>query len=121
MHIEKVNLEQKLQTFSEHWTPKIVGELNGQQVKLAKFSGDFVMHSHEHEDELFFVIQGVLYIELHDQTLEIQQGEFVIIPRGVEHRPYAEQEVQVMLFEPAATINTGDKVSELTVSQPEHI
>ena len=134
MEIKKVNLQEKLSTFSEHWTPKIVGELNGQMVKLAKVKGDFVMHQHEQEDELFYVISGTLFIELKDKTLELQPGEpafaerssasagrFVIIPRGVEHKPYAPEEVCIMLFEPASTLNTGDAESELRVEKLEKI
>lgn len=116
MAITKINLSEKFSTFSEHWSPKIVGSLNRQLVKIAKVKGDFVKHQHEQEDELFLVIEGTLYIELADQTLEIHAGEFVIIPRGVEHRPYAPEEVKIMLFEPETTLNTGDIVNELTVS-----
>lgn len=115
MKINKVNLQEKLDTFDEHWSPKIVGELNNQHVKIAKFKGDFVMHSHENEDELFYVITGTIFIELTDKTLEINAGEFVVIPKGVAHRPYAPQEASVLLFEPAATLNTGDATSDLTV------
>lgn len=121
MEIKKVNLSSKLNTFNEYWTPKIVGELNNQLVKVAKFKGDFVMHQHEHEDELFYVISGDLFIELKDKTLEIHAGEFVIIPKGVEHKPYAPEEVCVMLFEPASTLNTGNTESELTVSKLDKI
>lgn len=108
MQVKKVNLSDKLSQFSDHWSPKIVGELNGQMVKLVKVQGDFVMHKHDHEDELFYVISGRLYMEMHDETLEINAGEFVIIPHGVEHRPYAPEEAHIMLFEPATTLNTGD-------------
>lgn len=108
MEIKKVSLASKLDSFSEHWSPKIVGELNGLQVKLAKLKGDFVMHQHEHEDELFYVISGNPFIELEDQTLNLSAGEFVIIPRGIKHKPYAPEEVNVLLFEPASTLNTGD-------------
>ncbi|MDG1330767.1 MAG: cupin domain-containing protein [Crocinitomicaceae bacterium] len=118
---KKVNLSSKLETFSEHWTPKIVGELNGQHVKIAKLQGEFVMHKHDEEDELFYVIEGTLFIELEDETLELNQGEFVIIPKGVEHKPYAPEEVHVMLFEPASTLNTGDAESDLKVSNPDRI
>lgn len=114
--IEKVNLQSKLNTFNEYWNPKIVGELNNQLVKIAKFKGEFVMHKHEKEDELFYVINGKLFIELMDQTLELNAGEFVIIPKGVEHKPYAPEEVSVMLFEPASTLNTGNIENELTIS-----
>ncbi|MFK8037917.1 MAG: cupin domain-containing protein [Crocinitomicaceae bacterium] len=121
MKISKVNLNTKLQTFNEHWTPKIVGELNNQLVKIAKFKGEFVMHKHEKEDELFYVIDGKLFIELIDQTLELDSGEFVIIPKGMAHKPYAIEEVSVMLFEPATTLNTGNINNELTTSDLDKI
>ena len=117
MHTEsasKVNVEQKLLMFNDYWNPRIVGELNNQQVKLAKFKGEFVWHKHDHEDELFFVIDGNLQIELKDKTIELTANEFVIIPRGVEHRPVALNEVSVMLFEPTSTLNTGDKRGDMT-------
>ena len=120
-NIKVVNPGQKLSLFNEYWAPRIVGELNGQHVKLAKFKGQFVKHKHEQEDELFLVLEGTLFIELQDQTLEIQQGEFAIIPRGIEHRPYADEEVHVMLLEPVSTLNTGDAESDLTVAEPELI
>lgn len=115
MEIKKVNLNSKLKTFNEYWTPKIVGELNNQFVKIAKFKGEFVSHKHEQEDELFYVIDGKLFIELDDKTLELNTGEFVVIPKGVEHKPYAPEEVSVMLFEPASTLNTGNTKNEQTV------
>ena len=112
--MEKVNLHQKLSLFSEHWSPKIVGELNGQHVKLAKLKGEFVWHKHDNEDELFFVIKGSLKMEYRDKTITVNENEFLIVPRGVEHRPVADEEVSVMLFEPSTTLNTGDAQSELT-------
>lgn len=121
MEISKVNLQSKLKTFNEYWTPKIVGELNNQLVKIAKFKGEFVMHKHEQEDELFYVIEGKLFIELTNKTLELNSGEFVIIPKGVEHKPYAPEEVSVLLFEPAATLNTGNTKNDLTVSNLDKI
>ncbi|WP_271766012.1 cupin domain-containing protein [Aquimarina algiphila] len=121
MEINKVNVQSKLNTFNEYWTPKIVGELNNQFVKIAKFKGEFVLHKHEQEDELFYVINGKLFIELADKTLELNTGEFVIIPKGVEHKPYAPEEVSVMLFEPASTLNTGNTKNELTVSDLDKI
>lgn len=121
MEINKVNLDSKLKTFNEYWTPKIVGELNNQFVKIAKFKGEFVMHKHELEDELFYVIDGKLFIELADKTLEVNKGEFVVIPKGVEHKPFAPEEVSVMLFEPASTLNTGNTQNELTVSELDKI
>lgn len=121
MEINKVNVQSKLNTFKEYWTPKIVGELNNQFVKIAKFKGEFVMHKHEQEDELFYVINGKLFIELADKTLELNTGEFVIIPKGVEHKPYAPEEVSVMLFEPATTLNTGNTKNDLTISNLDKI
>jgi mannose-6-phosphate isomerase-like protein (cupin superfamily) len=112
--MEKVIIAEKLKLFSEYWSPKIVGELNGQQVKLAKFQGEFVWHKHDNEDEMFLVIEGVLKMELRDKTIEIHKNEFLIVPKGTEHRPVAEQEVSVMLFEPATTLNTGNTENELT-------
>lgn len=119
--INKVNLNSKLKTFNEYWTPKIVGELNNQYVKIAKFKGEFVMHKHEQEDELFYVIDGTLFIDLIDKTLELNTGEFVVIPKGVEHKPYASEEVSVMLFEPASTLNTGNTKNELTITNLDKI
>lgn len=112
--MEKVNLTEKLALFSEYWSPKIVGELNGQHVKLAKFKGEFVWHKHDEEDELFFVIKGSFRMQYHDKTIEVNEGEFLIVPKGVEHCPIADEEVSVMLFEPATTLNTGDTENELT-------
>lgn len=116
MEIKKINLDDKLNTFNDHWSPKIIGELNGQNVKVAKFKGEFVMHHHEHEDELFYVITGELFIELKDKTLHLNTGEFVIIPKGVEHKPYAPEEVHVMLLEPASTLNTGNIKNDMTLT-----
>ncbi len=112
--MEKVNLEQKLSLFSDHWSPKIVGELNGQHVKLAKLKGEFVWHKHDNEDELFFVIKGSFKMEFRDKTVVVNENEFLIVPKGVEHRPVADEEVSIMLFEPATTLNTGDTEGELT-------
>lgn len=111
---EKVNIGEKLSLFSKYWSPKIAGELNGQQVKLVKFKGEFVWHKHDHEDEMFFVLKGRFKMEFRDKTVDLQENEFLIVPRGVEHRPVAEEEVAVMLFEPAGTLNTGDVRHELT-------
>jgi len=121
MEIKKVNLREKFSTFNEYWTPKIVGELNEQHVKIAKFKGDFVMHHHEHEDELFLVIKGSLKIELEDRTIEINEGEFVIIPKEIKHKPYSREEVEVLLFEPATTLNTGNETNDLTIKKLENI
>ena len=119
--MEKVNLAAKFDLFNEHWTPKIVGELNGQHVKLAKLHGEFVWHKHDHEDELFFVVKGTLRMELRDNTILIEENEFLTVPRGVEHRPVAPEEVWVMLFEPASTLNTGDAESDLTQTKLDRI
>ena len=119
--MQKINLADKLSLFSEHWSPKIVGELNGQQVKLAKFQGEFVWHKHDHEDELFFVVKGRFRMEFRDRRVELEAGEFLFVPRGVEHRPVAEEEVHVMLFEPATTLNTGDVNNERTVAELDRI
>jgi len=112
--MEKIIITEKLKLFSEYWSPKIVGELNGQQVKLVKFQGEFVWHKHDNEDEMFLVIEGVLKMELRDKTIEIHKNEFLIVPKGTEHRPVADKEVSVMLFEPASTLNTGNTEDELT-------
>jgi mannose-6-phosphate isomerase-like protein (cupin superfamily) len=112
--MEKVNLEEKFSQFTEHWEPKIVSELNGQQVKLAKLMGEFVWHSHEHEDEMFMVVKGQLIIELRDKTIILNPNEFLTVPKGVEHKPIAHEEVWIMLFEPASTVNTGDAGGERT-------
>ena len=121
MDINKVNLNDKLESFNEHWTPKVVGELNNQLVKLAKIKGEFIRHHHEKEDELFYVIEGTLFIELDENTLELHPGEFVVIPKGVAHKPYAPEETSILLFEPATTLNTGNKESELTKNDLERI
>ena len=117
----KVNLFEKLALFDGHWQPKVVGELNGQHVKLVKFQGEFVWHQHDAEDELFFVVSGRFRMDFRDREEWVEEGEFLIVPRGVEHRPYAEQEVAVMLFEPASTLNTGDQRNERTVEKPDWI
>jgi mannose-6-phosphate isomerase-like protein (cupin superfamily) len=106
--MEKINLTDKFSLFSEHWTPKIIAELNGQQVKLAKILGEFVWHQHENEDELFFIAKGRLRMDFRDKQVWVEEGEIIVIPRGVEHRPVAEDEVHILLFEPASTLNTGN-------------
>ncbi len=118
---EKVNIAEKLARFPEHWSPRIVGELNGQHVKLVKFAGEFVWHHHEHEDELFLVVKGRFRMDFRDRQIWLEEGEFLIVPRGVEHRPVAEEEVHVLLFEPASTLNTGNLQNDRTVSQPQRI
>ena len=111
---ETVRLADKLAQFSEYWSPKIVGELNGQLVKVVKFHGPFVWHHHDQEDELFYVVRGRFRMEFRDRHVSVEQGEFIIVPRGVEHRPVADEPVEVMLFEPATTLNTGNVRNERT-------
>lgn len=113
--MEKVNVAEKLSGFTDYFNPRIAGELNGQQVKLVKFRGEFVWHHHENEDELFFVIKGSFDMHLRDKVITLHPGEFLIIPKGVEHKPVAEEEVEIMLFEPASTLNTGNIINEKTV------
>ena len=113
--MEKVNLAEKFGLFDEFWSPKIVGELNGQHVKLAKLKGDFIWHHHEAEDELFLVVKGQLVIKLKGKDVVLEEGEFFIVPRGVEHKPVAEEEAHVLLFEPVSTLNTGNVRDERTV------
>ncbi len=112
--MEKVNLIEKFSLFTDHYNPRIIGELNNQHVKAVKLKGEFVWHKHDHEDELFLVIKGMLTMELRDKTIEINEGEFLIVPRGVEHKPVANEEVHIILFEPATTLNTGDVENEMT-------
>ena len=120
-NMEKVNVAEKLALFSDYWNPRIVAELNGQLVKVVKLKGPFVWHQHAGEDEMFLVVQGDLRMEFRDRAVELGVGEFIVVPRGVEHRPVAEHEVAVLLFEPASTLNTGDVQNERTVAQPERI
>jgi mannose-6-phosphate isomerase-like protein (cupin superfamily) len=115
--VNKVNLAEKFASFSEHWRPKIVGELNGQEVKLAKFKGEFVWHQHENEDELFLVWRGSMRVEFRDRAVELNPGEFLVVPRRVEHRTVADDECEVVLFEPAATRNTGN-VTDAALTAP---
>lgn len=116
-----INLAEKLAGIQEYWEPKVVGALNGQEVKLAKGKGEFLWHHHENEDELFLVVEGVLRLEFREGEVILKPGEFYIVPRGVEHRPVAREEVHLLLFEPAYTLNTGNVRSELTVENPERI
>ena len=119
--MEKVNIQHKLSQFQDHWSPKIVGELNGQQVKLVKFQGEFVWHHHDNEDELFLVVKGRFRMDFRDRQVWLEEGELLIVPRGVEHRPVAPAEVHVLLFEPESTLNTGNVVDQLTVHEPDRI
>lgn len=119
--MQKINISEKFSLFNEQWTPKIVGELNGQHIKLAKVQGEFVWHNHQEEDELFFVVEGKLNIAFQDRTVELNAGEMLIVPKGVEHKPFAEEEVLLMLFEPAQIKHTGEVKHELTKDKSEWI
>jgi mannose-6-phosphate isomerase-like protein (cupin superfamily) len=115
--MEKINLAEKLSLFNEQWSPKIVGELNGQMVKLVKFKGPFVWHHHDQEDELFYVVKGSFDMEFESKTITVNEGEFIIVPKGTEHRPNAKEECEVMLFEPGSTLNTGNVENERTLNK----
>lgn len=119
--MQKVNLAEKFALFSERWSPRIVGELNGQYVKVAKLQGEFVWHRHDAEDELFLVVKGKLAIHFRDRVEELQEGELLIVPAGVEHKTVAEQEVQVLLFEPKSTLNTGNVRNERTLQNLQNL
>jgi mannose-6-phosphate isomerase-like protein (cupin superfamily) len=121
MSLKRVDVAGTFSRFTEQWSPKVVGELNGQMVKLVRFQGEFVWHRHEHEDEMFLVVAGEFRMELRDGNIELKAGQFLIVPRGVEHRPVAEREAQVMLFEPATTLNTGDVRNERTLDRLERL
>ena len=119
--VEKVNLQEKFRSFSEYWAPRIIGELNGQYVKAVKMHGEFLWHHHDNEDEMFLVVKGKLTMEFRDKIVEVNEGEFIIVPKKTEHRPIADREVEVILFEPASTLNTGNIVNERTKQQLEKI
>ena len=119
--MEKVNIRQKFAQIREYWKPYIAAELNGQQVKLDKLKGEFVFHHHESEDELFLVVKGRFRMEFSDRHLWIEEGEFVVVPRGVEHRPVAEEACWILLFEPASTLNTGNVLNERTLRELERV
>jgi mannose-6-phosphate isomerase-like protein (cupin superfamily) len=124
--MRKICLSDAFSSFDEYWSPKIVGELNGQHVKLAKFQGDFVWHHHADEDELFLVIKGSFRMDYRDpsgreRNIELAEGDFLIVPRGMEHRPHADEEVHVLVFEPASTLNTGNVRNELTIERPQRL
>ena len=112
--MKKVNVAEKLSLFSDHWNPRIVGQLNGQHIKIAKIKGEFVWHKHDDEDEMFFVIEGKFSMEFRDKTIQLDKGEFLIVPRGTEHKPVANEEASIMLFEPETTLNTGNSIGILT-------
>jgi mannose-6-phosphate isomerase-like protein (cupin superfamily) len=119
--MNKVNLRDKFALFGEQWSPKVVGDLNGQQVKVVKLLGEFIWHRHDHEDELFLVVRGRFRMEFRDRHVWLEEGEFLIVPRGVEHRPVADEEAHVLLFEPATTLNTGNVRDERTLERLERI
>jgi mannose-6-phosphate isomerase-like protein (cupin superfamily) len=119
--MDKANLSEKLALFSDHWHPRIVGELNGQHVKLAKILGEFIWHKHDNEDELFLVVKGRFRMEFRDRHVWLEEGEILIVPRGVEHRPVAEEEAHILMFEPASTLNTGNVQNERTVAQLDRV
>ena len=119
--MQKVDVQKKLACVTDHWSPKVIAELNGQQVKVAKLLGEFEWHFHEQEDELFWVIEGCLEIHLRDKVVELHAGELCVVPRGVEHKPVANSECQIVLFEPAGTLNTGNIINDRTVTRPEVI
>jgi mannose-6-phosphate isomerase-like protein (cupin superfamily) len=121
MPIVKLSLAEKFAAIHDQWNPRVVGELNGQQVKLVKLRGAFVWHHHENEDELFLVHRGSFRMEFRDRTVELSAGDILIVPRGVEHRPVADAEVEVLLFEPSTTLNTGNLVNERTIRNPKHL
>ena len=119
--MSKVNIAEKFSRIPERWKPHIVGELNGQQVKLVKSKGEFVFHQHENEDEMFLVVKGRFRIEFRDKIVHLEEGEFIVVPRGVEHKPVADEECWILLFEPASTLNTGNVENEFTLSELEKI
>ena len=119
--MKKVNLAEKFSMFDDHWSPRIIGELNGQEVKIAKVKGEFVWHNHAHEDEMFLIIKGSLKLEFRDHTVTLNQGEMLVIPHGVEHRPIADEECHIMLFEPASTQHTGNVEHEMTQKVKSHL
>ena len=119
--VDKIILKEKFAQFSEHWSPKILTDLNGQQVKAAKLLGEFDWHHHENEDELFWVMHGTLEMHFRDRVVEVQPGEIIVVPKGVEHKPVAHEEVHIILFEPASTLNTGEAVTDRTVKNLDRI
>lgn len=119
--MNRININEKFELFNDHWSPKIIGSLNGQDVKLAKVKGEFVWHNHEAEDELFYILKGVLKMEFRDKVVTLNPGEMIIVPKGVDHRPIAEEEVWIMLFEPSQIKHTGEVQSNLTVDKYDRI
>jgi mannose-6-phosphate isomerase-like protein (cupin superfamily) len=119
--MDKISLQEKFSKFTELWSPRIIGEINDSVVKIAKLKGEFLWHAHEHEDEMFYVFRGVLTVRLREKDVLLNEGECVIIPKGVEHMPVAQEEAWVMMIEPKGTLNTGNAVSDRTVARPERI
>ena len=119
--MKKINLEDKLSKFSEHWSPKVIAEMNDYQFKLVKIEGEFVWHDHPDTDEVFIVIEGTMKIEFEDRTIELREGEMLVVPKGVRHKPYAEEECKVMLVEPRGVVNTGDAEGDLTTPNDDWI
>lgn len=119
--VAKVNVRDKLRQFSEHWTPKVVADVNDHQVKVVKFKGEFVWHKHENEDEMFMVVRGGFTMQFRDHDVRLREGEIIVVPRGVEHNPIADEEAEVLLFEPGTTLNTGNVRNERTIPRPERL
>ena len=119
--MKKVNLKESFKSFDDYWSPKIAGQINDSLVKLVKFKGEFVWHHHEAEDEMFLVVKGRMLMRFRDRDIPLEEGEMIVVPRGIEHMPVAEEEVHVLLFEPASTLNTGNVRNERTIAQPEHL
>lgn len=119
--MQVINIAEKFNQFTDRWNPRVIGSLNGQEVKIAKVKGDFIWHHHENEDELFLVVNGTLGIEFRDRTVELQPGEMIIVPKGMEHRPFAKEEAEIMMFEPSSTLNTGTIENEFTRKDLEHL
>jgi len=119
--MDRVNISEKLDQFNDYYNPRLIGELNGQHVKAVKLKGEFIWHHHDHEDELFLVVKGKLKMEFRDKIVEVTDGEFIIVPRGIDHKPVADEEVHLLLFEPASTLNTGNIENERTRKELEKI
>lgn len=119
--MEKINFEEKFKLFNEYWSPRIIGEVNDSYIKIAKFRGEFTWHTHENEDEMFYVIKGILTIKFRDKDIKLEDGDSIIIPKGIEHLPVADDEVHVLLIEPKSTLNTGNVINDKTVKALEKI
>ena len=117
MKIRKINIGDKFDLFKDHWSPKIIAELNGQDIKLAKVKGEFVWHNHKNEDELFFIVKGTLKVKFSNKIIELNEGEMLVVPKGIEHKPCAKNECKILVIEPRGVINTGDKINDLTINK----